>query len=154
MSIPNSLTLSSPDSPPGAIMSSEPAFQPGCELFTHGLVTNGQTAGDRDPLLCADGPAVGRFLPVPAPDLLRPDTPLLCSTALQEPSDRHSLHPVLFSGWTPPREVGGQIASSRVCSWRFPDMLVVSAAQLGILPLARRVSGPHCGGEGRRHWDC
>lgn len=32
-------------------------------------------------------------------------------------------------------------------------MLVVSAAQLGILPLARRVSEPHCGGEGRRHWE-
>ena len=42
----------------------------------------------------------------------RCSTPLLYPAALQECSDHHSLSPVLFSGWTPPRGAGGQIVSS------------------------------------------
>ena len=104
-----------------ATMSSEPAFQPGRELFTCGLVTTWWTAGDRDPLLCRAGPAVGRFLTVLAPDLLQLDAPLLYPAALQERSDHHSLSPVLFSGWTPPSRAGGQIVSSWALQLALPS---------------------------------
>lgn len=138
---------------PRATMSSEPAFQPGCELFTVGW-------------LPADGLLVtGTLISVQLVQLWVDLQCLLLTSSGQTPLfysrcftggcfDHHSLSPVLFSGWPLPREWEDKQRAPELCSWRLPDMLAVSAAQLGILPLAHRVSGPHCGGEERRLWDC
>ena len=148
MSIPNSLTLSSPNSPPGqpwvqnqlfnqAVSSSPVGWLPADGLLVTGTLFSVELARLWvDFLQC---------LLLTSSSWTPP-----CSTLLLYRSVLTTTASLLFcfqAGLLPAgRE--DKLWAPELCSWCFPDMLAVSAAQLGILPLAHEVSGPHW------LWDC